>query len=89
MLDWDIYLSEVGYITVILIGFGYMNVRGVDAASTIQVFLAFALAIGVLVLAGGTAAADTASIENLKPFFAETRLCHDGPGPDAMAFRGL
>ncbi|WP_297219465.1 APC family permease [uncultured Desulfovibrio sp.] len=73
VLDWDIYLSEVGYITVILIGFGYMNFRGVDAASTIQVFLAFALTIGVLVLAGGTAAADTASIENLKPFFAENR----------------
>ena len=73
VLDWDIYLSEVGYITVILLVFGYMNFRGVDAASAVQVFLAFALTIGVLVLTIGTATAETASLDNLQPLFAENR----------------
>lgn len=73
VLGWDIYLSEVAYISVILIAFGFMNFRGVDAASVIQVFLAFALTIGVLVLTVGTATAETASLDNLYPLFAENR----------------
>ena len=44
-----------------------------SAASAIQVFLAFALTIGVLVLTFGTIQAETSIWSNLEPFFAEDR----------------
>ena len=70
---WDINIGELAFVSVVLLLFGFMNLRGMSAASTIQVFLAFALAIGVLVLTVGTIQADSSSIDNLRPFFAEDR----------------
>lgn len=50
-----------------------MNYKGVSAASAVQVFLAIALTLGIIVLAGGTGLAETASFDNFKPFFNENR----------------
>ena len=51
--------------------FGYMNFRGMDFASSIQLILAFALVAGVLILTVGSFSTSTASLDNLFPLFAE------------------
>ena len=71
--DWEVNAGEVGFVSAILLLLGYMNYKGVSAASAVQVFLAIALTLGILVLAGGTAISETASFDNLKPFFNENR----------------
>ena len=53
--------------------FGYMNFRGMDFASSIQLILAFALVAGVLILTVGSFSTSTASLDNLFPLFAEGR----------------
>lgn len=53
--------------------FGYMNFRGMDMASSLQLILAFALAGGVLVLILGSVATETSHVDNLFPLFAEGR----------------
>lgn len=70
---WDINAGELAFVSAVLLLFGWMNYRGMNAASTIQVILALALAAGVFVLAAGTFLTDSASIENFKPLFAEDR----------------
>ena len=45
---WDINAGELAFVSAVLLLFGWMNFRGMSAASAIQVFLAFALTIGVL-----------------------------------------
>lgn len=68
---WDINAGEIAIVSVVLLLFGWMNYRGVDSASAIQVFLAFALTVGVIVLAVGTASNESTSWDNLYPLFAE------------------
>ncbi|MEG1609824.1 MAG: APC family permease [Bilophila sp.] len=70
---WDIYAGELCMMSAVFLFFGYMNYRGMDFASSLQLILAFALAGGVLVLALGTFSAETASLDNLQPLFAEGR----------------
>ena len=70
---WDINAGELAFVSAVLLLFGWMNFRGMSAASAIQVFLAFALTIGVLVLTFGTIQAETSIWSNLEPFFAEDR----------------
>ena len=70
---WDVYAGELAMMSAVFLFFGYMNFRGMDMASSLQLILAFALAGGVLVLAVGTFSAETASIDNLFPLFAEGR----------------
>lgn len=70
---WDVYAGELALITVTLMAFGFMNYRGMDFASSIQLILAFALTIGVAVLAFGAFTADTAKLSNMQPLFAEGR----------------
>ena len=70
---WDVYAGELCMMSAVFLFFGYMNFRGMDMASSLQLILAFALAGGVLVLAVGTFSAETASIDNLFPMFAEGR----------------
>jgi amino acid transporter len=55
----------------VFIFFGFMNFRGMNLASSLQLILAFALSIGVLLLACGSVAAPTAKLSNLFPLFAE------------------
>lgn len=71
IVDWDINAGEVGFVSVVLLLFGWMNFRGVSGASALQVFLAFALTLGVIVLATGTIRADTTAWSNLQPLFSE------------------
>ncbi len=73
VIGWDIYIGEVGFVSSTLLLFGYMNYKGVGAASAVQIFLAIALTLGVIVLAGGTALSESASIQNFEPFFNEDR----------------
>ena len=73
IVDWEINAGEVAFISAILILFAWMNFKGVSAASAVQVFLAIALTLGIIVLFAGTAASDSASIDNLYPLFNEER----------------
>ena len=70
---WNINTGELAFVSAVLLLFGWMNFRGMSAASSLQVFLAFALALGVLVLTVGTVQADTSAWGNLEPLFAEER----------------
>lgn len=73
IIDWEINAGEVGFVSAVLLLFGYMNYKGVGAASAVQVFLAIALTVGILVLATGTGLSESASFENLQPLFNEER----------------
>ena len=73
IVDWEINAGEVGFVSAVLILFGWMNYKGVGAASAVQVFLAIALTVGIIVLATGTAVSESASFENLVPLFNEER----------------
>ncbi len=70
---WDVYAGELVMMSAFFLFFGYMNFRGMDMASSLQLILAFALAGGVLVLTAGSVAAETAHVKNLFPLFAEGR----------------
>ena len=52
--DRDVYAGELAMMSAFFIFFGYMNFRGMDMASSLQLILAFALAGGVLVLILGS-----------------------------------
>lgn len=70
---WNVNGGELAFVSFVLLLFGWMNYRGMNAASTIQVILALALTAGVLVLASGTFLSSSASLDNLKPLFSEDR----------------
>ena len=70
---WDVYAGELTMMTCAFLFFGYMNFRGMDFASSIQLILAFALVAGVLILTVGSFSTSTASLDNLFPLFAEGR----------------
>lgn len=70
---WDVYAGELAMMSAFFIFFGYMNFRGMDMASSLQLILAFALAGGVLVLILGSVATETSHVDNLFPLFAEGR----------------
>ncbi len=70
---WNINIGELIFVSSVRILFGWMNYRGMNAASTIQVALALALALGILVLAAGTFASESARLENFQPLFSEDR----------------
>ena len=73
IIDWEINAGEVGFVSAVLVLFGWMNYKGVGAASAVQVFLAIALTVGIIVLASGTALSESTSFENLLPLFNEER----------------
>jgi len=73
IVDWDINAGEVGFVSGVLVLFGWMNYKGVGAASAVQIFLAIALTVGILVLAAGSAFSETTALVNLEPLFAENR----------------
>ncbi len=70
---WDVYLGELLFLEAVLIVFGVLNIIGADVISKIQVALAVILAIGVAALTLGTFTAETATLSNLNPLFAENR----------------
>lgn len=70
---WDIFAGEMVVITLAFVLLAYMNFRGMDFASSLQVFLAFALMAGVLVLGFGAVTFESSQLENLRPLFAEHR----------------
>ena len=70
---WDVYAGELAMMSAFFIFFGYMNFRGMDMASSLQLILAFALAGGVLVLILGSVATETSHVDNLFP-----PLCRKG-----------
>ena len=70
---WDVYAGELVMMTASFLFFGYMNYRGMDFASSLQLILAFALVAGVLVLTVGSFSTGTAGLDNLFPLFAEGR----------------
>lgn len=70
---WDINAGELVFVSVVLLLFGWMNFRGMNAASTIQVILALALTLGVLVLTAGVFFSESARLENFQPLFSEDR----------------
>lgn len=73
IVGWKVYTGEVLLMSAVTIFFGIMNYRGVSIAGTVQVFLAFALSAGVLLLAAGVFTYETTGFANLEPLFAPTR----------------
>lgn len=90
---WDINAGELAFVSAVLMLFGWMNFRGMSAASAIQVFLALALTVGVLVLTFGSLQADSSAWSNLQPLFSEDRSPLASVlvvlGPDALALCGV
>lgn len=70
---WKIYTGEVLLMSAATLVFGIMNYRGVNIAGVVQMILAFALTVGVILVFIGTNAVDTAQLSNLNPLFAEDR----------------
>lgn len=70
---WDVNAGELAFVSAVLLLFGWMNFRGMNAASKMQVILALALTLGVLILAVGTFFAESSSVENFQPLFSEQR----------------
>lgn len=70
---WNINAGELAFVSFVLLLFGWMNYRGMNAASVIQVILAIALTVGILILAGGTFLDSSASLSNFEPLFSEDR----------------
>lgn len=70
---WNINAGELLFVSIVLIAFGWMNYRGMNAASVIQVILAIALTCGVLLLSAGTFLSSSSSLANLYPLFSEDR----------------
>lgn len=70
---WNINAGELAFVSLVLLLFGWMNYRGMNAASTIQVILAIALTTGILILAGGTFMDESAHLSNFQPLFSEER----------------
>lgn len=70
---WNINLGELIFVSAVLLLFGWMNYKGMNAASRIQVILALALTLGVLVLSAGTFFSESASLTNFQPLFSEDR----------------
>ncbi len=71
--DWNIFVGELIFLEAVLIIFGFLNMRGADLVSKIQVALAVTLGLGVVALCAGAFTADTTAITNLQPYFAENR----------------
>lgn len=70
---WNINCGELIFVSAVLLLFGWMNYRGMNAASRIQVILALALTLGILVLSAGTFFSESSSLENFQPLFSEDR----------------
>lgn len=70
---WNVYAGEILLLLSVLLLAGLLNFRGADLVGQIQVFLAFALCGSILVLFTGSSLAETASIANLYPLFAENK----------------
>lgn len=70
---WNINAGELVFVSAVLLLFGWMNYRGMNAASRIQVILALALTLGVVVLSTGTFLSESAQLDNFKPLFSEDR----------------
>ncbi len=71
--NWDIYFGELLFLESVLILFGILNIIGADVISKIQVTLAVLLAIGVAALTLGSFTAETTTLSNLNPLFAENK----------------
>lgn len=73
IMGWEIYFGELLLISAILSLFALCNIRGMSFASGIQLSLSTALVIGVIVLFTGSMTADTSTLSNLEPYFAEDK----------------
>lgn len=71
IIGWNVYAGEIAMLVGVLLLCGFLNYRGADVVGKIQVFLAFALVLSVFILFGGSAVSETASVQNLMPFFSE------------------
>jgi amino acid transporter len=68
---WEVYLPEVILSSGIIILFALLNIMGTNVSGKFQFVFSILLIAGVLVLSLSTYSLDTASISNMKPFFAE------------------
>ncbi len=71
--NWNIFIGELIFLEAVLILFGFLNMRGADLVSKIQVALAITLGLGVVALCAGAFTAETSVLTNLEPYFAENR----------------
>ncbi len=67
---WNVYFGELLVLETFLVLFWFLNYRGADVVSKVQVLLALILAAGVVILVAGAFIAPTAEFANLEPLFA-------------------
>lgn len=70
---WDVYAGELAMMSALFIFLGYMNYKGMQCASSLQLIFSLALVAGVVVLVMGAGTVDTAHWDNLQPLFSESR----------------
>lgn len=70
---WQVYVGELILVSAVLLAFGIANYRGVNFAGSAQFILAILLVGGVVVLAGASLVSESGNIDNLRPFFNESR----------------
>ncbi|WP_298996630.1 APC family permease [uncultured Desulfovibrio sp.] len=71
--EWKIYFGELLFLEAVLALFWYLNYRGADIVSRVQVVLAVILAIGVLSLLVGAVISPTSNWQNIEPWFAQDK----------------
>ncbi|ATD82309.1 hypothetical protein CNY67_13630 [Desulfovibrio sp. G11] len=65
--------GELLFLEAVLALFWYLNYRGADVVSKVQVVLAVILAIGVLALLVGAIVSPTSQWQNIEPWFAQDK----------------
>ncbi|TQS75014.1 APC family permease [Ornithinibacillus gellani] len=67
--DWNVYGTEIIIASVILLIFGYLNVRGTGLSGRLQFIFCIIIVAGVGILALLMGVSPETSITNVKPFF--------------------
>ncbi len=64
---WPVYMGELLFLIAIILLFTYTNYRGIEFAGSVQVILAVALTLGILILVFGSVSAEGSTLSNLQP----------------------
>src|SRR5699024_9375907 len=66
---WEVYGMEIIIATLILLVFGYLNVKGTSISGRMQFIFALIMVVGVVLLTVLIGIQPSAGLENIKPYF--------------------
>src|SRR5690625_5688986 len=66
---WEVYGMEIIIATLILIVFGYLNVKGTSISGRMQFIFALIMVVGVVLLTVLIGIQPSAGLDNIKPYF--------------------